>query len=157
MKTTEALTAFLSKLEGRTLFEVLVGPAGVHYHFALGAALSAKRRELSVLSDTPIHITSNLKQIVFSCGPYPAYACQDELAATLLTRQVAEAAFDPEKNALRLVLDREILLSLLPRLDEGGQETVWSVHSHLQEDTAAGNLGFLIGPTSIKPIKQAKS
>ncbi len=157
MKMNEELTVFLSKLDGRTLFQVLVGPAGVHYNFASGTALSAKRRELSVLSNTPIHITSKLKKVMFACGPYPAYASQDELAAILITRQVAGAAFDPEKNALRVVLDEEILLSLLPRLDERGKETVWSVHSHLQEDTATGNLGFLVGPSFIKRIKQGKS
>ena len=157
MKMNEELIAFLSKLEGRTLFQVLVGPAGVHYDFASGRALSAKRRELSVLSNAPIHITSKLKPVIFSCGPYPPYACQDELAAILLTRQVAEAAFDPEKNALRVVLDEEILLSLLPRLDERGEETVWSVHSHLRQDTEEGNLGFLVGPSFIKRIKQGKS
>jgi len=58
MKMNEELATFLSKLEGRTLFQVLVGPAGVHYDFALGQGLSAKRPELSVLSNAPIHITS---------------------------------------------------------------------------------------------------
>jgi hypothetical protein len=150
----QELQHLIGKLVGRRLFNVLVGPAGVHYDFAAGTDLLARIPELSILSNTRLTIYSRAKKCLFSGGPYPAYSCQEELSNLLTDREVANAEFDSQKNAARIILDDEILLSLLPCVEIKKEETCWSIHACSQELIQKNGLGFLIGAAKVERIKK---
>jgi hypothetical protein len=139
---------YLGKLKGTRLFRVLVGPAGVHYDFAIGRDRAEHVTDFSILSNTGIMVTAEGKKRLFACGPYPGYSHQDTLSSLLTIRHLTCAEFDSEKNAARIILDDKILLSLIPTESPKG-DICWSFHADCEGPTS----GLVVWRSHIKPLK----
>jgi len=127
------LSAVLQKMVGKKAWGTIIGPWGVHVHFRnLHANKNPRLRphgDYSTWVRGGIRVT-NKRNTFFESGPYPEESLEKALAVLIDGREVSGADFDQAKNALRIILDQEILFSAYPASD-GKYEYPWIIYDHL--------------------------
>jgi len=141
----------MASLRGEKVVKVVVGPAGVHYDFGPEQKSPALIVRYGVLSNTSITIHSSQRQRLLGIAPFPPFSCQDALGKVLVGKTVTEADFDEKKNAARIILDGNLLLSLVPTAEDEG--VYWSVYYWPSGPLGKIRDGFVITADSIERVK----
>lgn len=125
-QTRIRLASLLHRFHSKTAWGVAVGPAGFHIH--IGGVLPDPPRkpvgELSLWIQCRFHICS-MDKFLLGLPAYPPEAENDRIAQHLENRVVTEADLD-NQNALRMVLDDQLLFSAFPK----GADERWIVYDH---------------------------
>lgn len=128
---------------GRLVLELLdkpvwglaIGPSGVHLH--LGQAHPDPNPKLKPRGDYALWITGgivvrNREQVFWKGGPCPLESELAALSRLISNRAVTAADVKWGRNALRLVLDDEILLAAYP-VRFGEKDYPWRIFQYRQE------------------------
>ncbi len=132
--TKENLELMLRQLVGKPIWGLSIGPAGVHLHFGEKHPdphpSVEPHGDYSIWVKGGIQITTKAKTL-WESRPYPSMREAPRLSALLGGKIVSVAAIDFTMNALRIVLNDEVLFSAYPlRLNE--EDCPWILYDHLK-------------------------
>jgi hypothetical protein len=146
------LRDLFGQLRGRIICRVSVGPAGVHYDFRPPLAQTREFFDYGILSNAAVTLRSKQKETLLALPPFPPFQSEKELQSFLLGKEVTNADIDEEKNAGRIILGDEILLSLIPT--HGDDRVYWALYNWpLGYEVGGKTNGFVITASNIQRVK----
>ena len=133
-ETLFRLEELLSRITGKSMWGILVGPAGVHIHFGHEHSPSGSERcgEYSLWIKGIIRLNDKARRQLST--PPSLQALEAQLTGILTNRLPTSTGVDHKNNVLRLVVSDEILLSAFPSNKEQGHP--WILYDHTASPTA---------------------